>query len=103
MHRESLMEQLNDYAVRYPAEGVVTEFLEFVRSESECFERSLAKGHITGSAWVVNGDGTEGLLTHHRKLDCWLQLGGHADGESDVLVVAIKEAEDKICQAYNFC
>lgn len=86
------MEQLNDYAVRYPAEGVVTEFLE-----------SLAKGHITGSAWVVNGDGTEGLLTHHRKLDCWLQLGGHADGESDVLVVAIKEAEDKICQAYNFC
>lgn len=95
MHRESLIEQLNDYALRYPEEDVVGAFLEFVRNEPQCFERSLSKGHITGSAWVVNADGTEVLLTHHRKLDCWLQLGGHADGDSDVLAVAIKEAEEE--------
>ncbi|MGJ8634551.1 MAG: NUDIX hydrolase [Luteolibacter sp.] len=52
-------------------------------------------GHITGSAWVVSEDGSEVLLTHHRKLGCWLQLGGHADGESDVFAVALKEAEEE--------
>ncbi|MBC7980842.1 MAG: NUDIX hydrolase [Armatimonadetes bacterium] len=52
-------------------------------------------GHITGSAWVVNADGSEVLLTHHRKLDRWLQLGGHADGDCDTLSVAIKEAEEE--------
>ena len=67
----------------------------FVGTEKECFCRSLAKGHITGSAWVVNADGSEVLLTHHRKLDRWLQLGGHADGDPDILSVAMKEAEEE--------
>lgn len=74
---------------------MTSRFIEFVKTEAECFERSLATGHITGSAWVVNADGSEVLLTHHRKLDRWLQLGGHADGESDVLAVAVKEAEEE--------
>lgn len=96
VHRQSLLDQLSEYASRHPEEEVVVrDFFEFVRSESCCFERSLEKGHITGSAWVVNHDGSEVLLTHHRKLDRWLQLGGHADGESDVLAVAIKEAEEE--------
>ncbi|QTN34328.1 NUDIX hydrolase [Akkermansiaceae bacterium] len=96
MHRHPLMEQIRDYALRHPEEGeTVAAFLAFVESEPECFCRSLAVGHITGSAWVVNGDGSEVLLTHHRKLDRWLQLGGHADGESDVLCVAMKEAEEE--------
>ena len=95
MHRQSLIDQLNEYAVRYPAEEVVNSFLKFVRDELDCFNRQLSSGHITGSAWVLNRDGSEVLLTHHRKLDCWLQLGGHADGESEVLAVAIKEAEEE--------
>lgn len=96
MHRESLLNQLSEYARRHPEEEeVIRDFTNFVKSESRCFERSLALGHITGSAWVVNAEGDEVLLTHHRKLDRWLQLGGHADGESDVLAVAIKEAEEE--------
>jgi len=95
MHRQSLIEQLNNYAVRYPKEDVVHSFLKFVMDEPDCFKRELTNGHITGSAWLVNSDGSEVLLTHHRKLDRWLQLGGHADGESDVLAVAIKEAEEE--------
>jgi len=67
----------------------------FVGTEKECFSRELAIGHITGSAWVVNADGSEVLLTHHRKLDRWLQLGGHADGDPDILSVAMKEAEEE--------
>lgn len=96
MHRQSLLDQLSEYALRHPEEAdVVRDFSEFVKSESRCFERSLEKGHITGSAWVVNATGCEVLLTHHRKLDRWLQLGGHADGESNVLGVAMKEAEEE--------
>lgn len=96
MHRQSLKEQLADYAVRHPEEsGTVDEFMHFVCSQPDCFCRSLSIGHITGSAWVVNADGSEVLLTHHRKLDRWLQLGGHADGDADVLAVAIKEAEEE--------
>lgn len=96
MHRQSLIGQLNDYAIRHPEEGgTVDGFMQFVASQPDCFCRSLSIGHITGSAWVVNADGSEVLLTHHRKLDRWLQLGGHADGESDVLSVAMKEAEEE--------
>lgn len=64
----------------------------FVGAYENCFERSLLVGHVTGSAWIVDLDRTHVLLTHHRKLDKWLQLGGHADGDSDVLRVAMREA-----------
>lgn len=96
VHRQSLLDQLSEYASRHPEESdVIREFTNFVKSEPRCFERSLATGHITGSAWVVNATGCEVLLTHHRKLDRWLQLGGHADGDGDVLGVAMKEAEEE--------
>ena len=35
------------------------------------------------------------LLTHHRKLGRWLQLGGHADGDADLAQVALREAEEE--------
>ena len=59
------------------------------------FERSLDVGHITASCWLVNKDNTKALLTHHRKLDRWFQLGGHCDGDTDVLGVALKEAQEE--------
>ncbi|MCH1408572.1 MAG: NUDIX hydrolase, partial [Verrucomicrobiales bacterium] len=69
--------------------------IDFVERNSDCFDRSLNEGHITGSAWIVDSSGTNTLLTHHRKLGIWLQLGGHADGESDVLSVAMDEAVEE--------
>ena len=60
-----------------------------------CFLRSNLEGHFTGSAWLVSADGQRVLLTHHRKLDRWLQLGGHADGDSDLARVALREAEEE--------
>jgi 8-oxo-dGTP pyrophosphatase MutT (NUDIX family) len=65
---------------------------DFVATHADCFERSLAIGHVTGSAWVVDRAGDAALLTHHRKLGKWLQLGGHADGDADVRRVARREA-----------
>lgn len=70
-------------------------FREFVRTQPNCCERALVIGHLTGSAWLVSADGTRALLTHHRKLDRWLQLGGHADGDSDLARVALREAEEE--------
>ena len=65
--------------------------ISFCKNYDDCFERSCKIGHFTSSAWVVNSRESEVLLIHHRKLRIWLQLGGHADGESNLLSVAIKE------------
>jgi 8-oxo-dGTP pyrophosphatase MutT (NUDIX family) len=96
MHRQPLLAQLSVYQATHTDEAdTVQSFIEFVLSQPECFERTLAIGHITGSAWIVTPDGSEVLLTHHRKLDRWLQLGGHADGDPDVIAVALKEAREE--------
>lgn len=69
--------------------------VEFVDSNADCFERSLEIGHVTGAAWIVNPERTHALLTHHRKLGLWLQLGGHCDGEADTYAVALREAMEE--------
>ncbi|MBL9159110.1 MAG: NUDIX hydrolase [Verrucomicrobiales bacterium] len=92
MHRQPLLDLLDRYAARYPGEAeTANRFRDFVARAEACFERRLAEGHITGSAWIVDGSGSRVLLTHHRKLDRWLQPGGHADGDPDVLAVAMRE------------
>lgn len=71
------------------------EFIAFLDSSPDVFYRHHPPGHFTGSAWLVSGDGERVLLTHHRKLERWLQLGGHADGDSDLARVALREAEEE--------
>lgn len=94
--RTMLLYALGRYRERYPEEAdVVDRLAAFVNGEPNCFERTTKEGHITGSAWIVDPTGSRVLLTHHRKLDKWLQLGGHADGDSDVLAVAIREAREE--------
>ena len=96
MHRREILEELCVYQRRWEGESdTVQRFIDFVSSNVECFERRLKTGHVTGSAWVVNREGTHVLLTHHRKLNRWLQLGGHSDGDSDVARVAFREAREE--------
>lgn len=84
---------LSEYLERCPAEqSTVERFLELIATTPDCYERSGRPGHITGAAWLVSPEGREVLLTHHRKLDRWLQLGGHSDGDPDPLSVATREA-----------
>lgn len=71
------------------------ETIEFIKTNPNCFERSLLTGHINGGAWIINDKGTHALLTHHRKLDRWFQLGGHSDGEPNTYKVALKEAQEE--------
>ncbi len=92
---EHIAGMLEKYLCRWPEEAeVVGRFADFV-SRFSCFERKNPYGHVTGSAWVVNLAGTHVLLTHHRKLDRWLQLGGHADGNCDILSVARREVVEE--------
>ena len=96
MHRNMLKTRLTAYRRRWPEESeTVARFETFVDSHPDCFERSCAVGHITGSAWIVNRTGERVLLTHHRKLGRWLQPGGHSDGDPDTLKVALREAREE--------
>ncbi|MEE4300782.1 MAG: NUDIX hydrolase [Pseudomonadales bacterium] len=93
MKRRPLLDAIAAYARRHPDERDTTDrFRAFVEAYEDCFERSLAwPGHVTGSAWIVSPERDAVLLTHHRKLDLWIQLGGHADGNPDPLDVALVE------------
>jgi len=77
------------------AADAVALFRDFGRAHADAFERSCVPGHYTGSAWLVSADGERVLLLHHRKLDRWLQPGGHADGDTDLARVALREAEEE--------
>jgi hypothetical protein len=67
------------------------ETIYFLENNDNCFERSSLKGHLTASAWVLDSSETHILLIHHKKLDMWLQLVGHADGDKNLLRVSMKE------------
>ncbi len=93
MHRQQILQLLNHYGDRNPDEqSTVSRYRAFVEAHDDCFHRTQLSGHVTGSAWLVNTAGSHVLLTHHRKLNLWVQLGGHADGDPDVLAVALREA-----------
>lgn len=96
MHRTKLITQLLNYQPRCKQQrDCVNKIIKFVSEQSNCFERENNYGHITGSAWLLDHTKKKALLTHHRKLKLWCQLGGHADGENDILNVALREAKEE--------
>jgi len=96
MHQNPLIQSLQEYQTRWPGESELSQrFIQFLTDHDDCFERELQVGHVTGSAWLVNRAGTHILLTHHKKLNIWVQLGGHADGDSNLLRVSMREAEEE--------
>jgi 8-oxo-dGTP pyrophosphatase MutT (NUDIX family) len=67
--------------------------LAFLGEQSRYWQRDNYAGHLTASAWVVNAAKSHVLLTHHRKFNGWLQLGGHVDeGDESLLAAALREA-----------
>lgn len=107
MRSEEILRLIDAYAARYPEEADAARLRRFIATQPRCFERDcFDDGHVTGSAWVVDSAGSRVLLTHHRKLGKWLQLGGHSDGDPDTLAVALREAREEsglcvqpICEA----
>lgn len=95
MNREWLRSAIEQYQTQYAEEeNYKSRFLDLLFFDN-CFERSLLAGHITASAWVLTPDYKQVALLHHKKLDRWLQPGGHADGDENVERVARKELEEE--------
>jgi 8-oxo-dGTP pyrophosphatase MutT (NUDIX family) len=98
MHRAGILGLLRAHGVRplpAPEALALGETIAFVETHPDCLLRSCAPGHLTGSAWIVSPDRRRTLLTLHSKLGKWLQLGGHADGDPDLLAVALREAREE--------
>ena len=96
MSRDQLLHVLRLYEEENRGERPMVERVRRLISEYQnCFERECLPGHITASSWIFSHDRTHFLLTHHRKLGRWLQLGGHADGDANPLNVALREAREE--------
>ena len=84
------------HAAAWPEEAAeVRLFIDLLGEGVHAFLRERLEGHFTASALLVSADGRRTLLTHHRKLDRWLQPGGHADGDTDLARVALTEATEE--------
>jgi 8-oxo-dGTP pyrophosphatase MutT (NUDIX family) len=89
-----LPSRLRHYSGFAEEQVTIDQFIELL-NHPRAYHRDHLPGHITGSAWIINRDRTKTLLVQHAKLKRWLQPGGHADGERDVLNVARREAEEE--------
>jgi 8-oxo-dGTP pyrophosphatase MutT (NUDIX family) len=70
--------------------------LRLVTTEPGCFSRkTFSPGHVTGSGFVVHPPSRRVLLHHHRRLDAWLQMGGHDEGEGDPRATALRESAEE--------
>ena len=71
------------------------QILQFMEKNPDCLFRSNEIAHMTASAWIVNPRRTKVVMAYHNIYHSWAWLGGHADGEADLLKVAKKEGEDE--------
>ncbi|HEX3467350.1 MAG TPA: NUDIX hydrolase [Candidatus Elarobacter sp.] len=96
MGERVLLEELRTYVPADAREAEMRDrFAAFLTAHGDAFERACIPGHVTASAWIVDPARTRALLTHHRKLGKWLQLGGHVDGDRDVRRSALREAREE--------
>ena len=91
MNRELLVASLKVYNTTDDEKLFIPRFLDLLRHPN-AFQRDHLPGHITGSAWIIDSTRNFVLLTHHAKLNRWLQPGGHADGDENIVNVAFREA-----------
>ena len=92
----NLREQIENYIPFNEQEEVDKEyFLKFIDTFDDVLTRDNWFGHFTASAFVVNKERTKMLCVYHIINDGWIYPGGHTDGESDLLSVAVREVEEE--------
>lgn len=69
--------------------------LDFLCRNNDAFERTNRIAHMTASAWVTNPAHDRVLMVYHKIYDSWSWCGGHADGERDLLKVALRECREE--------
>lgn len=92
--RRTLLTELERYTAKGPSE-TAERIRHFVETEQRWWERTNPHGHVTASAWIVSTDRTAALLVHHRKLNRWLQPGGHIENDQTVHAAALREAREE--------
>ena len=95
-----LMEQLQAFRPFNEQEARDKEMLLWqLTSQPDIFLRSNRAAHMSASAWVVNAERNKVLMAYHNIYHSWSWLGGHADGQQDLLKVALKEVmeESGVC------
>lgn len=94
-NRQALLSALRDYKTIFSEErDFISRFIDLLR-HPDSYKRDHLPGHITASSWIINNDGSKVLLVKHAALKKWLQPGGHADGDENVLRVAIREVNEE--------
>lgn len=92
----SLKEQIEKYVPYNEQEQKDKEYyLKFINTFDDVLTRNNEFGHFTASAFVVNKERTKMIVVYHNILDGWIYPGGHADGEEDLLSVAVREVEEE--------
>lgn len=71
------------------------ELLSWLDSGADIYTRRCNAAHLTASAWVVSPDLTQVLMAYHNLYDSWSWLGGHADGDRDLLAVSMREVREE--------
>jgi 8-oxo-dGTP pyrophosphatase MutT (NUDIX family) len=95
LDRQAIISELRRYRSSFKEEILfVKEFLDLL-THPHAFQRDHLPGHITGSSWILDHSRQFVLLVHHGTLNQWLQPGGHADGDENVLNVALREADEE--------
>jgi 8-oxo-dGTP pyrophosphatase MutT (NUDIX family) len=96
MDRLQLLNLLENYHTDFEEEYFfISRFRSLISNFKDAFSRSLITGHITASAWILDNNFGSAVLVHHRKLNKWLQPGGHTDGQEDVVAAAFREAKEE--------
>lgn len=96
MSRQELMEQIANYIpYNEQEERDQNLILNWIEEQENAFSRENKMAHMTASAWVVNPERSKVLMVYHNIYDSWSWLGGHADGETDLLSVALREVKEE--------
>lgn len=69
--------------------------LQYARQNKDILLRTNETAHFTASPWIISPDRAHVLMIHHNIYNSWSWIGGHADGESDLLAVALREAQEE--------
>ena len=96
MNRQELTEQIANYIpYNEQEERDQNLILNWIEEQENAFSRENKVAHMTASAWVVNPERDKVLMVYHNIYDSWSWLGGHADGETDLLSVALREVKEE--------
>lgn len=96
MNPQELTEQIRKYTpFNEQEERDKVLILQWLEKNENAFLRENTVAHMTASAWVVNKDRTKVLMVYHNIYNSWSWLGGHADGEKNLLKVAVREVKEE--------